>query len=243
MLTLYHFWSSTCSRKVRLCLAEKGLEWTSHHVDIVNKRDNVQGWYVKLNPNGVVPTLDHDGYIVIESNIIIEYLDDVYPDVSLRPAAGHDRARMRLWMDKAETAVHKNINTISWNKRHMPRMSHLSDEQHRAVLEKFPNPEKRRTMLARLANGVSAEDEAYCEGQLSGFMDEMEETLGQAPWLAGETFSLADIAITPFIERFQANGLDGLVDFEKRSNVGDWWQRIQERPSYETAYSFQNPDA
>lgn len=243
MLTLYHFWSSTCSRKVRICLAEKGLEWESHHVDIVNKRTNTEPWYVALNPNGVVPTLDHDGRIVTESNIIIEYLDDRFPEVPLRPEDDYLKAVMRLWMDKAETIIHKNINIISWNKRHMPRMSHHSLEEHQRILSEFPNPDKRRTMLKRLADGVSADEEAFAEESMAAFMDSMDSTLADRPWLTGETFSLADIAIAPFVERFGANGLDDLVDFDKRRHVGDWWARLQDRASYKTAYSFENPDA
>jgi len=108
MLTLYHFWSSTCSRKVRITLAEKGLDWESHHIDIVTKLDNLEPDYVKLNPNGVVPTLDHDGKIIIESNIIIEYLDDTFPEVSLKPEDTYQRALMRLWLDTAETPRSQN---------------------------------------------------------------------------------------------------------------------------------------
>ena len=107
MLKLYHFWSSTCSRKVRICLAEKELDWQSFHVDIVKNRDNLQEWYLKLNPNGVVPTLDHDVQIVTESNIIIEYLDESFQNKTLKPNDTYERALMRLWMDKAETIVHK----------------------------------------------------------------------------------------------------------------------------------------
>ena len=243
MLTLFHFWSSTCSRKVRLCLAEKKLDWDSRHIDIVNMRDNHQDWYVNLNPNGTVPTLDHDGHIVIESNIILEYLEEAFVEYVLRPPLAPERALMRLWMDKAETVVHRNINVISWNKRHMPRMSQYTEEEHRIILEKFPDPDKRRVMLARLANGVTVEEETHCLHRLSAFMDEMEKTLGHHSWLAGNTFSLADIAVTPFVERFRENGLDELVDFEQRPNVGEWWSRVQDRQSYEIAFSFQNPDA
>jgi len=73
MLKLYHWWSSTCSRRVRIGLAAKGLEWESVYVNL-RTMENLEPWYVKLNPNGVVPTLDHDGRIVIESNFILEYL-------------------------------------------------------------------------------------------------------------------------------------------------------------------------
>ena len=84
MLTLYHYWSSVCSQKVRMCLAEKAIDWESRHVDIFTF-ENYEPAYTKLNPKAVVPTLDHDGHILIESNIILEYLEDVFPQVPLRP--------------------------------------------------------------------------------------------------------------------------------------------------------------
>lgn len=243
MITLYHFWSSTCSRKVRIALAEKGLAWDSRHIDIVFKRENLEPDYVKLNPNGVVPTLDHDGRIVIESNIILEYLDDAFPETPLRPSDGFERAEMRLWMDKAETVIHKNINVISYNKRHVPRMADYSEHEQRDILMKFPGKDKQRAMLQRLEHGVSDADEQFAEDRLADLLDDMETALADRPWLAGENFSLADIAIAPFIERFAANGLENLVDFTNRPRLGDWWRRLRARPSYETAYAFQNPDA
>lgn len=244
MLTLYHFWSSTCSRKVRITLAEKGLDWKSHHIDIVTKLDNLEPDYVKLNPNGVVPTLDHDGKIIIESNIIIEYLDDTFPEVSLKPEDTYQRALMRLWLDTAEMQVHKNINMVSYNKRHVPRMNKLfTKEEQIEILMRFPGADKRATMLKRLENGVSAEEEAFAEERLGDVMDKMELTLASSEWLVGDSFSLADIAIAPFIERFEANGMEALVDWNKRPKAGDWWSRVQARPSYQTAYAFQNPNA
>ena len=101
LLKLYHFWSSTCSRKVRICIAEKKIEWESHHIDIVNKLDNLEKWYLNLNPNGVVPTLQHDGHVIIESNIIIEYLNECFPGKPLKPKNAFETSRMRLWLDLA----------------------------------------------------------------------------------------------------------------------------------------------
>ncbi len=62
-------------------------------------------------------------------------------------------------------------------------------------------------------------------------MHAMEEELNGNTWLAGERFSLADIAIAPFIERFEANNLDELIDFRKRTKIGSWWKKIKSRPS------------
>ncbi len=113
MLTLYHYWSSVCSQKARICLAEKGLKWQSKHVDLF-MFDNWDPSYVALNPKGVVPTLDHDGRIVIESNLIIEYLEEAVPEAPrFRPDDAHARARMRLWIYDSEEIAHPSVNTLS----------------------------------------------------------------------------------------------------------------------------------
>ena len=99
MIELYHAHISTCSQKVRLCLAEKGLEWTSHPLDFA-KAEHLAPAYLALNPNGVVPTLVHDGDPVIDSSVICEYLQEIAPKQgsSLMPGTPYGRARVRAWM-------------------------------------------------------------------------------------------------------------------------------------------------
>ena len=96
MLELYHHGSSVCAAKVRLALAEKNVEWEGHYVDIL-KGDQFDPAYTKLNPKAVVPTLVHDGFVLQESTVICEYIDEVFPDPPLKPTAAAGRAQMRLW--------------------------------------------------------------------------------------------------------------------------------------------------
>ena len=84
MLELYHNALSSCSQKVRIVLGEKGLDWKSHDIDLQGGQHDPE--YVTLNPNHVVPTLVHDGRVLIESTLINEYLDDAFPETPLRPA-------------------------------------------------------------------------------------------------------------------------------------------------------------
>jgi glutathione S-transferase-like protein len=97
MLELYHDWRSFCSIKVRLCLAEKGLTWESRFIDLM-KLEHTSPDYLKLNPNGLVPTLVRDGVAIYESTLINEYLDEVFPEVPLMPRDPIERARARYWV-------------------------------------------------------------------------------------------------------------------------------------------------
>ena len=101
MLELYHAGLTSCSKKARLCLKEKGLPYVSHYLSLT-AFDHHDPAYLKLNPNGLVPTLVHDGNVVIESGVINEYLDEVFPEVPLKPKDALGRARMRVMSKMAD---------------------------------------------------------------------------------------------------------------------------------------------
>ncbi len=242
MLTLYHGVTSTCSKRVRMTLAEKGVAWESVHLDLA-KRDNLDPEYLKLNPNGVVPTIVHDGRVLYESNFIIEYLDDVFPEPALRPADPYERARMRILMDRIEHVLHRNINTVSWIRqgRHK-RFDGMTPEQLKKVLDDQATEEKRALLKKRLEDGVSEADMAFAEERVAEVLDELETVLADRPFLCGDRLSLADISVAPFIERFEANDMPGLTDWVKRPKLGGWWQRIQALESFKTAFAFRPPE-
>ena len=182
MLTLFHFWSSTCSRKVRIALAEKDINWKSHHIDIVNKLENLEPEYLKINPNGVVPTLKHDGNVILESNIIIEYIDDTFPGIKLKPDDNFQRAVMRLWLETAEAKVHKNVNVVSYNKRHVPRMDKLfSKEQQREILMGLPEADGQEEGPVPAADGTEALDRLGGDAAVEVGLVRHVAALGPAP--------------------------------------------------------------
>ena len=103
-LHLFHADISNCSMRVRMVLAEKELPWTSHHLDL-RKKETVTPEYFGIHPKGLVPTLVHNGVVHIESNEIIEYLDETYPDPPLQPESERERDEMHAWLRTA-TEIH-----------------------------------------------------------------------------------------------------------------------------------------
>src|SRR4051812_37524534 len=104
MLELYHFPNAICAHKVRLALSEKQLAWQSRIVD-----DPQDPAYLRINPNGVVPTLAHEGRLFLESRIISEYLDDAFPAHPLLPVGAADRHAARLWSKQIDDSLHLHI--------------------------------------------------------------------------------------------------------------------------------------
>ena len=105
-LHLYHGDVSNCAARVRFALDEKGLPWESHHINL-RKKENVTEEYFGINSKGLVPTLVHDGTVVVESNDILRYLEEKYPQPSLLPSDEAARRKVDEWL------------TLSGN-RHMP---------------------------------------------------------------------------------------------------------------------------
>jgi glutathione S-transferase len=74
-------------------------------------------------------------------------------------------------------------------------------------------------------------------------LDAMERALDPGPWLTGANYTLADVAMAPFINRIEVLPRPEMVGEKRRPRIADWWQRAQERPAFKTAFSFANPDA
>ncbi|MCP3984814.1 MAG: glutathione S-transferase family protein [bacterium] len=237
MLELYHYNDSVCAQKVRVCLAEKGLDWIPHHVDLM-KLENLAPDYLKLNPKGVVPTLVHDGRVVCESTDIIEYLDEQFPQPALRPEEPGALARMRtliqLQDDTALIAV--GLQTMQrYIKRHMER---LSEEKLAAYAANHPMPE-RGAIHAHVGRGgdipQAGLDQAAAD--LENAVGSLEAALVEGPWLAGDRYSLADVTWTPFVHRMTILDMSVFWEGGLRPRTEDWWERIKRRPSYAEAIS------
>jgi glutathione S-transferase len=156
MLELYHNDMSTCAQKVRLTLAEKGLTWENHHLDL-RAGDQQNPEYLKLNPRGVVPTIVDTGKVVRESTVIMEYLDDAYPNPSLRPLDSHARAQMRLWTKRLDEG-HHDIATATLSMGIAFRFQYLEKGQEAcdALINRIPDPLSPRIQDRRAHVGSAA---------------------------------------------------------------------------------------
>ena len=233
MLYLYQGSTSVCSVKVRLALEEKGLAFEGEILDL-QRGDQHRADYAKLNPNEVVPTLIHDGKVLIESTLIIEYLDEAFPNPPLMPADPVLRHQARLFMKKIDDYLHAACSTITFATANRKVLIQKSPEELAAHLAKIPNPDYRERQRLSISQGLAAPHVAQALKNYDKYIGEMEEALDTHPYLAGAHYTLADAAATPYIFRAEAIGLDGLWR-GRRPKVTEWYQRVRARVSFDRA--------
>jgi len=233
VIELYHADISTCSQKVRLCLAEKGLEWTSHPIDFA-KAEHLAPSYLALNPNGVVPTLVHDGVPVIDSSVICEYLEEIAPKqgTALMPSTPYGRARVRAWMRYIEEVPTAAIRVPSFNGLFLNGWRQMSDAQRARYIESTP---LRKGHYRRFGTeGFAKEQVDESIERLRQTVERVDAAVAKGPWLAGDAISIADLCVLPTIVRMSDIGLEGV--WADLPEFNRWYDRMKARPSFDKAF-------
>jgi glutathione S-transferase len=233
MLELYHAGISVCSEKVRILLAERDTPFFGRMLDL-RAGDQQKPEYLKLNPNAVVPTIVHDGNVVIESNIILEYLAEVLPGPSLVTSGPLGRVRMRYWTKQLDESIHQLTSVISFAIGFRYQLLAKPPEEALAVLRKIPDPFRRERQLDIYEKGIESHYFAPAIRRFDKMLADMEKELISSTWLAGADYSLADIAFTPYVNRLEQLQLSHM--WEKRSHVSKWFEAVRRRPSFAKAY-------
>jgi glutathione S-transferase len=232
MLTLYNNAYSTCSQKVRLVLAEKGLAWEDRQI-IFKNNEHIAPDYLKLNPNGVVPTLVHDDHVILDSSVIMEYLDEAFPDPPLAPRDTVGRAHLREWLRYFEEVATPAVRPPSFNQAFLPRFEKLSDADFDAAAQARP---LRKHFYKRM--GKRGFTDADLQVAYDGFRqtaERMGAALDGRDWLMGGAApSIADCCVAPLYDRMDDLGLAGLWSAAPR--VSAWLARFRARPSWSTTF-------
>lgn len=230
-LVLYHAWSSSASRKVRLCLAEKGLDYEGRVLDLLRFQHH-SDWYKALNPGGIVPCLVVDDRALVESNLINEFLDEWAPEPPLMPDDPADRHEVRRLAKYVDDVCLPAVQKPNWMRSMHPIAREWSDQELERRLAAIPS-ETRRALWRRMARDpFSAEEIAAGLDVLEDLTRKIGRYLdaGGGPWLFGERLTLADIAVAPYVVRLE----------EERPGrmsppVADWWSRLTTRGAWTLA--------
>jgi len=225
MLELYHSVNSVCAQKVRVAMAEKGLEYQEHLMTL--RGDQFDDAYMKLNPNAVVPTLIHDGRPVVESSVILYYLDEVFPKPPLMPQDPHQRAAVRQYNKLIDEYVHNSCTILTFATAFRGWLGGLTAEQIDARLAKSPNKKRAEHKRDVALYGLDSKFVREALDYHLKLLKMMDQALARGPWLAGAQFSLADAAVIPYILRLDLLKMNGLF----KESIKGWYARMRERPS------------
>ena len=232
MIELWHATHSTCSQKVRLCLAEKRLPWKGHLVDL-RRFQHLEPDFLALNAAAMVPVLKDGAHVMRESLVINEYLDDAYPDPALRPGSAPARARMREWTLYVAEEPTWAVKVPSFEKNIRPQLAgKYSPQEIEAIAAKMPNRETAARWVKAVREGFSRAEIDASLRRLAATLQRIEESLKHHPWLAGEAYSLADVDMAPFVHRIAA--LEAKM-IEARPRVADWYGRVRGREAFRQA--------
>ena len=234
MLKLYNAAHSTCSQKVRICLAEKDLPFEDIKLDLGKAKEHLRPEYLKINPNGVVPTLVDDGQIVVDSSVICEYLDEKYPQVRLSPDDLVERAKMRAWMRFLEEVPTAAVRVPSFNMGFLPRYEGMDRAKFESV-ESDVRPIRKQFYRRMGPSGFKREDVQASLDQIANTCSRMQAALETGPWLLGARYSLADIIVAPLIDRMADLDMDYIWQ-DKFPRVTDWYARMQARPAFQQTF-------
>jgi glutathione S-transferase len=232
--TLYNAPQSTCSQRVRFVLNAKTIPFGEIKLDLL-AGDQLKPDYLALNPNGVVPTLDHDGAIVTDSSVIIEYLDEIAPEpATFTPENPVLRARMRALMHFIDEMPAPAVRVPTFNLAFLPRFAAMSEDTFKAFAES--KPLRREFMLAMGRTGFPQKDMDEALARLRRTYERMDAEIAKSggPWLLGGDISLADVMLMPAIVRMADLGRAG--DWRDLPRVERWYEAIAAHPAFAPTY-------
>jgi glutathione S-transferase len=239
--TLYHFPVSLRSQQVRLVLAEKQVEWTSQIVNTGPALENLEPWYAQLNSRLEVPTLEVDGRMLADPVEIALYIEQHFPGPRLLPTDPAERAEVMRWVEMQaefpmrELAYTRTQGMARWYQGWTMRQA---KRRLRRLLRKNPQLrtvyENKLLELEHLERGIEhhvAVRELIDDVEI--MLDEIEVALENRKWLAGDTYTLADLMWTAILAKFESIGFARSLRAHRRPRVAAWYAQLRERPSWD----------
>jgi glutathione S-transferase len=231
MIELYYLEEadSICSNRVIMTLAEKEIvDWVPHKMSLVN-RDQFKPKYLKLNSKAQVPTLVHDGKVVKESSIICNYIDDLRPSPSLKPANPVDRATLQEWIKDCDESGYQaaaSINFVTKFRLEIPR--EVMEERWKHVTD----IDRLHRQQSCVYEGMESPYVLRAVGAWDRILGNAERILSDGrPWIMGDQYTLVETIHAPLIKVLEMLRLLHLW-VDGRPNVQDWWERVTRRESF-----------
>ncbi|MDB5663381.1 MAG: glutathione S-transferase family protein [Sphingomonas bacterium] len=227
--TLYHWEPNANSGKPMLTLMEKGVDFDSHYLDLLNF-DQHRPEYLAINPQGTIPAMTHGDLVLTESTAIMEYVDEAFPGPRLMPDDPVDRWRARWWMKFMDQWLAPSFSMLGWSVFIGPAVRSRDPQELEAAINRIPMEERRVAWRKAIYNRFSPEELAESQRRVALGIDTLEKALGERPWLAGDNYSLADINGFNLAYALPLSQPD-LSSDEKTPHIMEWLRKIYERPA------------
>ncbi|HTV50454.1 MAG TPA: glutathione S-transferase family protein [Steroidobacteraceae bacterium] len=235
MLTLYHWEPNANSGKPMLALAEKGVEYTSHYLDLLSF-DQHRPEYLRINPDGTIPALVHDDKVLTESTPMMEYIDDQFTGPPLRPTDPKERWRMRWWMRFFDAYFGPSLSMIGWSIFVGPAVRSRDRRELEAAIDRIPLESRRIAWRKAMFNEFSEAELAESRRRVAFATEVLEQHLTRHPWVAGNSYSLGDINgfnlgyALPLSQPERCND-------SKTPHIMEWLRKIYERPATQATWA------
>lgn len=233
-LELYHWEPAGDSAKVLIGLHEKGVKFDGHYVDVPGF-EQYQPSYLKLAPMGQVPVLVHDGEVFNEPRLLLEYLEDAFPEPALAPAGAAGWYDAQEWIRYADAQLGEAVNLLGWHTAALPSMSEAQRKEIKDRLASVPVKEQQAGWAAVVRDAESTEDRLEnARGKVCEAIRRIEGTLAGSKWLAGRDYSIADINAYA-LARTLPQLMPGDVNEKLTPKVLAWLRAIEARPAVQSA--------
>jgi glutathione S-transferase len=239
MLELIHWEPNGSYLKPLIALNEKGLAFRSRYVDVLAFQQYQPGFLdasreTQLNLEGEGPILIHDGKQITESLFMIEYLEDAFPEKSLRPADALGQNKILGWARFINEVFMPAANTLGCHTYLAPQLKGRDPASLEAALARIPMKFLQDGWQLALTDGYSAELLEDSQRKVGLAVRRIEDALARSDWLVGDTYSLADIDAFAICNSLTAL-TPGVVNEAATPRLVAWLKRIRARPAVQAA--------
>jgi len=232
---LFHWEPNANSGKPMLALMEKGVAFESCYTDLL-AFDQHKPEYLAMNPSGQIPTMIHDGLVLTESTIIMEYVDDAFEGPPLRPPDAWERWNMRRWCKFLDEYYGPSLSMIGWSVFIGPMVRDRDPDELRAALDRIPMPERRKAWETAIYNLFTEEQLAESRRRVAYGAGLIEDALSKTPWLAGSCYSLADIDGFNMCYALPLS-LPEVANEQAMPHLHEWLRNIYARPAVKRTWA------
>lgn len=227
-IELYHWEPTLLSGEILLYLTERGLSFASRYVDL-HRLEQHRPEFLRLNPSGQVPVLVHNDRAMTETGLLLQYLEEAFPGAGLMPQGAGERYEAAFWIKYAAERITPAIALLGWREFARPRLSPEAIRAAHASIERLPL-ERQRVWQQALEDSYSTQELDLARESLAFASGKLEQALAAHPWLAGGTYSIADI-VAFFPARALRSTLPDILSPERTPRTLRWLASIEQRPA------------